>query len=192
MFVEPDLSATNWPSYNSTSDHHFSLAGMCLSRFIGVQCDICDLSLWHVRLLKIPTRLITARQFIPRTKARRNLENTTRWPNIGSMLVHRLRRWTNIEPALGQLLVFPPSLTLSPFLPFGVVSIGRSRDWPGIIVHAGQPASALDTSCRTRFLAGTRRRPSAAKSIRQAQRGRRFESAPCVRQFKWRCPPLPF
>ena len=32
--------------------------------------------------------------------------NTKRWPNAGSMLVQRRRRWTNIEPALGQRLVF--------------------------------------------------------------------------------------
>ena len=28
------------------------------------------------------------------------------WPNAGLMLVHRLRRWPNINPALGQRLLF--------------------------------------------------------------------------------------
>ena len=32
--------------------------------------------------------------------------NTTRWPNAGLMLAHRLRRWASINPALGQCLVF--------------------------------------------------------------------------------------
>ena len=32
--------------------------------------------------------------------------NTTRWPNAGLMLAHRLRRWANISPALGQSVVF--------------------------------------------------------------------------------------
>ena len=35
--------------------------------------------------------------------------NTRRLPNAGAMLVHRLRRWTNIVPALGERLVFPAS-----------------------------------------------------------------------------------
>ena len=34
------------------------------------------------------------------------LANTTRWPSVGLMLAHRLRRWPNIKPALGQRLVF--------------------------------------------------------------------------------------
>ena len=34
------------------------------------------------------------------------LNNTMYLPNAGSMLVHRLRRWPNIEPALGRRLVF--------------------------------------------------------------------------------------
>ena len=32
--------------------------------------------------------------------------NTRRSPNADSMLVHRLRRWPNIESALGERLVF--------------------------------------------------------------------------------------
>ena len=32
--------------------------------------------------------------------------NTRRWSNAGLMLAHRLRRWANISPALGQRLVF--------------------------------------------------------------------------------------
>ena len=32
--------------------------------------------------------------------------DTTRWPNAGLMLAHRLRRWANINPALGQRVVF--------------------------------------------------------------------------------------
>ena len=32
--------------------------------------------------------------------------NTRNWPNIGSMLVQRLRRWPNIEPILGEFRVF--------------------------------------------------------------------------------------
>ena len=35
--------------------------------------------------------------------------NTRHWPNAGSMLAHRLRRWSNIDPALGQCLVFAGS-----------------------------------------------------------------------------------
>ena len=30
-------------------------------------------------------------------------------PNVGLMLVHRLRRWANIKPTLGQRLVFAGS-----------------------------------------------------------------------------------
>ena len=29
-----------------------------------------------------------------------------RCPNVGLLLAHRLRRWTNSEPTLGQLLMF--------------------------------------------------------------------------------------
>ena len=32
--------------------------------------------------------------------------NTRRSPDIGSMLTHRLRRWPNIEPTLGECLEF--------------------------------------------------------------------------------------
>ena len=32
--------------------------------------------------------------------------NTTRLPNAGSMLAHRLRRWPIIDPALGKRVVF--------------------------------------------------------------------------------------
>ena len=31
--------------------------------------------------------------------------NTTHRPNVGPMLAHRLRRWANIGPTLGQRLV---------------------------------------------------------------------------------------
>ena len=31
--------------------------------------------------------------------------NKSHWPNAGSMLVHRLRRWPNIEPATGESIV---------------------------------------------------------------------------------------
>ena len=32
--------------------------------------------------------------------------NTRHCPNVGSILGHRLRRWSNIEPTLGQFLIF--------------------------------------------------------------------------------------
>ena len=32
--------------------------------------------------------------------------NTIRSPNVGSMSAHHLRRWLNIEPTLGEHLVF--------------------------------------------------------------------------------------
>ena len=35
---------------------------------------------------------------------RRLPENTTRWPNVGQTLAHRLRRWSNIQPALGDCI----------------------------------------------------------------------------------------
>ena len=38
--------------------------------------------------------------------ASNNPANTTRCPNAGLMLPHRLRRWGNISPALGQRVVF--------------------------------------------------------------------------------------
>ena len=38
--------------------------------------------------------------------------NTRRWPNVGVLLVHRLRRWTNTTPTLGQPLVFAGGLSL--------------------------------------------------------------------------------
>ena len=34
-----------------------------------------------------------------------NPGDKTRWPTAGVMLVHRLRRWTNIIPAVGRRLV---------------------------------------------------------------------------------------
>ena len=33
--------------------------------------------------------------------------NTVRWPNADSMLVHRLRRWSNIKPTLDERLICP-------------------------------------------------------------------------------------
>ena len=33
------------------------------------------------------------------------LGNTIRWPNVGWMLCHRLRRWPSIQPTLVQLIV---------------------------------------------------------------------------------------
>ena len=35
-----------------------------------------------------------------------NPVNMGRWPDAGLMLAHRLRRWPNINPALGERLVF--------------------------------------------------------------------------------------
>ena len=35
-----------------------------------------------------------------------NPADTRHWPNVGSMLADRLRRRPNIEPTLGQRLVF--------------------------------------------------------------------------------------
>ena len=35
-----------------------------------------------------------------------NHSKTRRSPNVGSMLVHRLRRWPNIVPTLGESLMF--------------------------------------------------------------------------------------
>ena len=32
--------------------------------------------------------------------------NRRLWPNVGIMLAHRLRRWSNIMPTVGQRLVF--------------------------------------------------------------------------------------
>ena len=40
------------------------------------------------------------------TKAGISTANIRHWVNAGSMLVHRLRRWPNIEPALAHCLVF--------------------------------------------------------------------------------------
>ena len=36
-------------------------------------------------------------------------QNTIHWPNVCSMLGHRLRRWPNTEPTLGQCVVFAGS-----------------------------------------------------------------------------------
>ena len=47
-----------------------------------------------------------------------NPANTTRWPNAGLMLAHRLRRSANISPALGQHVVFAESRLLSKYKTF--------------------------------------------------------------------------
>ena len=39
------------------------------------------------------------------TSSKRTVPDTRRWINVGLMLVYRLRRWTNIKPALIQRLV---------------------------------------------------------------------------------------
>ena len=36
--------------------------------------------------------------------------NTRRWPNVGLLLAHRLRRWTNISPVLGYCVAFDATL----------------------------------------------------------------------------------
>ena len=41
-----------------------------------------------------------------RTRCRPNPANTILSPNAGVMLAHRLRRWVNINPALGERIVF--------------------------------------------------------------------------------------
>ena len=33
-------------------------------------------------------------------------ENMGPWPNVGILLAHRLRRWPDSKPALGQILMF--------------------------------------------------------------------------------------
>ena len=40
-------------------------------------------------------------------------QQTSRLPNIGRTLAHRLPRWPNIKPALGERHVFPVSPALS-------------------------------------------------------------------------------
>ena len=35
-----------------------------------------------------------------------NRASSRNQPNVGSMLAHRLRRWPNVEPALGESLMF--------------------------------------------------------------------------------------
>ena len=35
--------------------------------------------------------------------------STIQWTNVGSMLDHRLQRWTNIETTLGQCILFVES-----------------------------------------------------------------------------------
>ena len=38
--------------------------------------------------------------------------NTRRWPNVGLLLAHRLRRWANISPVLGYPVVFDATLNV--------------------------------------------------------------------------------
>ena len=42
----------------------------------------------------------------PTVSTEPTLAITTRWPNAGLMLAQRSRRWANINPALGQRLMF--------------------------------------------------------------------------------------
>ena len=48
-----------------------------------------------MKFIVIPDELIA---YIP--------ANTRRSPNVGLLLAHRLRRWPNINPTLGERLVF--------------------------------------------------------------------------------------
>ena len=38
--------------------------------------------------------------------------NTRRWPNVGLLLAHRLRRWASISPVLGYRVVFDATLNV--------------------------------------------------------------------------------
>ena len=38
--------------------------------------------------------------------------NTRRWPSVGLLLAHRLRRWANISPVLGYRVVFDATLNV--------------------------------------------------------------------------------
>ena len=59
-------------------------------------------------------------------------QQTPRWPNAGQMLAHNLRRWSNINPALVQRLVFAvESGWLNKRWPYVVLMLDqRRRQWP--------------------------------------------------------------
>ena len=53
--------------------------------------------------------------------------STIHWPNIGTMLNHRLRRWFNIEPTLGQCIVFARTCVHVPFTCLSSVMCHKSN-----------------------------------------------------------------
>ena len=59
--------------------------------------------------MRLTSKIITAHKFRERGG---EPASTRRCPNVGLMLAHRLRRWTNISPTLGQRLVFAGILDL--------------------------------------------------------------------------------
>ena len=81
----------------------------CWSDPVDLQCGQKDLNwitpeepIWHrtrkIRKCPSSSSVVNLLRHPP--------ANTTRWPNAGLMLAHRLRRWANIKPALGQRVVF--------------------------------------------------------------------------------------
>ena len=64
--------------------------------------------------------------------------NTKYWPNAGLMLVHRLRRWPNIKPPLGECPVFGGVLPATPvdtehLYNIYTTSAIRLRRWSNIV-----------------------------------------------------------
>ena len=93
--------------------------------------------------------------------------STIHWPNVGSMLCHRLRHWPNIEPALGQCIVFagmvvsPPTTRSTPAntrrSPIaGLMLIHRRRRWTNIkpaLPHClGTPSHTWQSVCTYNYI----------------------------------------
>ena len=97
--------------------------------FSGQNLTSTDVRFW--RLKSIPTLLRPLFSVAHFLFSARSTVNTTRWPNAESMLAHRLRRWPNLAPALGQYIVFNVvRFIISPKV--GVMLAHRLRRWPNI------------------------------------------------------------
>ena len=68
--------------------------------------------------------MLTTDLIAGRPKERKSKQNMRRWPNIGLLLAHRLRRWANSKPALGQRLM------VAGYSPTVSLSITQQWNWP--------------------------------------------------------------
>ena len=82
---------------------HYKLLGHRLRRWPNLKSPLDQCSMDTVCTRWADLDIYTSRSIVPTLGERLVFANTRRSPNVGTVLAHRLRRWPNIEPTLGEL-----------------------------------------------------------------------------------------